>query len=127
MATNETDKFIGERVREERILAGLSQTELGNAIGISFQQVQKYEKGANRVSASKLMLIADVLGVELLSFFPESASAKAPKRTASTAAIRDAAKLDLIAEPLRSHIHGLITSAAEESQPEAKKKRRGAA
>lgn len=63
------DLVVGQRIRARRIARGLSQTELGNAIGVRFQQVQKYESGANRVSASRLWAIADVLGVEVGYFF----------------------------------------------------------
>ncbi len=52
-----------------RILAGISQVQLGTALGVTFQQVQKYEKGANRVSASRLQQISDVLGVPVDFFF----------------------------------------------------------
>jgi transcriptional regulator with XRE-family HTH domain len=57
------DALLGRHIRALRIARGLSQTELGQRIGVSFQQVQKYERGANRVSASTLMLIASALGV----------------------------------------------------------------
>src|SRR5271167_379014 len=53
---------MGQRIRERRRGLGLSQTHLAEALGITFQQVQKYERGANRVSFSRLMAIADVLG-----------------------------------------------------------------
>lgn len=55
------DREVGARVRARRRGLGISQAALGDAIGISFQQVQKYENGANRISASSLVAIADVL------------------------------------------------------------------
>ena len=57
----EVDVLVGSRVRYGRTLAGLSQTELAESIGLTFQQLQKYERGMNRVSASKLWQIAQVL------------------------------------------------------------------
>ena len=59
----EIDALVGRRVRELRLQLGLTQTQLADAIGVTFQQVQKYERGSNRISASKLWLIADRLGV----------------------------------------------------------------
>jgi len=53
-----TDHVAAQKIRSQRILRGLSQTELGNKIGVTFQQIQKYEKGSNRVSAGRLKQIA---------------------------------------------------------------------
>jgi len=69
------DADIGQRVRALRLQRGLSQTELGNLISVTFQQVQKYEKGANRVGASRLTQIADVLGVPIPTLFDGAPSA----------------------------------------------------
>ena len=63
------DAEIGQRVRTLRLQRGLSQTELGNLISVTFQQVQKYEKGTNRISAGRLQRIAEVLGVPVAFFF----------------------------------------------------------
>lgn len=62
-SSNGIDVLLGGRIRELRIAAGLSQTELGQKVGVSFQQVQKYERGANRVSASTLVQLAFALGI----------------------------------------------------------------
>src|SRR3984893_10667600 len=59
------DVEVGRLVRVQRIAKGLSQTELGNQIGVTFQQVQKYESGANRISMGRLTRIGRVLGVEV--------------------------------------------------------------
>jgi len=72
---NPTDRHVGARVRIQRMVRGLSQTKLGDAVGVTFQQVQKYESGANRVSASRLQQIADVLKVKP-DFFFDGASGK---------------------------------------------------
>jgi transcriptional regulator with XRE-family HTH domain len=63
------DAEIGQRVRTLRLQRGLSQTELGNLINVTFQQVQKYEKGTNRISAGRLQRIAEVLTVPVAFFF----------------------------------------------------------
>ena len=57
------DQHVGRRVRMRRKMLGVSQTKLGNAIGVTFQQLQKYEKGSNRIGASRLTQIANVLKV----------------------------------------------------------------
>ena len=63
------DAHIGQKIRARRNLLGLSQTELADAAGITFQQIQKYEKGANRVGASRLQQFSDALGVPPAYFF----------------------------------------------------------
>jgi len=63
------DLHVGARVRLRRLLLGLSQSQLGDAIGMTFQQVQKYEKGANRISASMLHRISHVLHIPISFFF----------------------------------------------------------
>lgn len=63
------DKHVGGRVRMRRILVGMSQEKLGEALDLTFQQVQKYEKGTNRIGASRLQQIAQVLGVPVTFFF----------------------------------------------------------
>jgi transcriptional regulator with XRE-family HTH domain len=70
------DKHVGTRVRMRRMLIGMSQEKLGEALKITFQQVQKYEKGTNRVSASRLQQIASILGVTI-DYFYEGAEADA--------------------------------------------------
>ena len=66
---NPIDRHVGSRVRMRRMLAGISQEKLGDALGLTFQQVQKYEKGSNRISASRLQQIAKMLGVPVAFFF----------------------------------------------------------
>jgi transcriptional regulator with XRE-family HTH domain len=60
---NELDQRVGERLRSRRLKMGLSQTELGAAAGVTFQQIQKYERGANRISASRMIQFGEKLGV----------------------------------------------------------------
>lgn len=66
---NPIDRHVGSRVRMRRMLAGISQEKLGEALGLTFQQIQKYEKGANRISASRLQQIAKKLEVPVSFFF----------------------------------------------------------
>lgn len=63
------DRYVGARVRARRVGIRLSQTKLGEAIGVTFQQVQKYENGTNRIGASNLYKIAKTLGVDVTYFF----------------------------------------------------------
>src|SRR3954451_282590 len=63
------DIEVGHRIRIERLARGLSQTALANQLGVTFQQVQKYEKGVNRVGAGRLTKIAAVLGIKVGTFF----------------------------------------------------------
>ena len=80
---NPTDKHVGGRLRTRRLMLEMSQTELADAIGLTFQQVQKYEKGTNRVSASRLQQIAHVLQVSVPFFFEGAPSlGTLPKETA---------------------------------------------
>jgi transcriptional regulator with XRE-family HTH domain len=73
-APNPTDKHVGSRVRMRRMMLGMSQEKLGDALGLTFQQVQKYEKGTNRIGASRLQQISHILQVPV-SFFFEGAPA----------------------------------------------------
>src|ERR1700751_4111328 len=68
---NPTDVHVGSRVRLRRTLLGMSQEKLGEAIGLTFQQVQKYERGANRIGASRLFDLSRVLDVPVSFFFDE--------------------------------------------------------
>lgn len=68
---NPIDAFVGSRVRMRRLMIGLSQEKLADGLGITFQQVQKYEKGTNRIGASRLQAIADILGVHPSFFFQQ--------------------------------------------------------
>jgi transcriptional regulator with XRE-family HTH domain len=68
-APNPTDKHVGARVRMRRMMLSMSQEKLGDALGLTFQQVQKYEKGANRIGASRLQQISHILQVPVAFFF----------------------------------------------------------
>jgi transcriptional regulator with XRE-family HTH domain len=68
-APNPVDKYVGSRVRMRRIMLGMSQEKLGDALGLTFQQVQKYEKGTNRVGASRIQQISEILQVPVSFLF----------------------------------------------------------
>jgi transcriptional regulator with XRE-family HTH domain len=71
MPFHPVDLHVGARMRQRRALVGMSQTTLGDAVGLTFQQVQKYERGSNRISASRLVEFAKVLDVPVNYFFEE--------------------------------------------------------
>jgi transcriptional regulator with XRE-family HTH domain len=68
-APNPIDKHVGSRVRMRRMMLGMSQEKLGDALALTFQQVQKYEKGTNRIGASRLQQISQILQVPVAFFF----------------------------------------------------------
>ena len=70
---NPVDIHVGSRVRLRRTLLGMSQKKLGNALGLTFQQIQKYERGANRIGSSRLFLLSRILDVPVSFFFDDMA------------------------------------------------------
>ena len=87
--SGKVDAHVGKRVRERRREIGMSQTKLGNALGIAFQQIQKYEVGTNRVATGRLWDIAKALEVDVGYFFEgikRRAKRKAKPRKSTTAA-----------------------------------------
>ena len=74
---NPIDVHVGARLRRRRTLSGMSQTTLGDAIGLTFQQVQKYERGANRISASRLFDLSRLFDVPIQFFFDDMPTAVA--------------------------------------------------
>jgi transcriptional regulator with XRE-family HTH domain len=77
-APNAIDEHVGRRVRMRRIMLAMSQEKLGAALGLTFQQVQKYEKGTNRIGASRLWQISQILQVPASFFFEGAPNALAP-------------------------------------------------
>jgi transcriptional regulator with XRE-family HTH domain len=75
---NPIDIHVGSRVRFRRMLLGMSQEKLGQKLGLTFQQVQKYEKGINRIGASRLFDLAQVLGVSVEFFYEEAPAGEIP-------------------------------------------------
>ncbi|MGD9865385.1 MAG: helix-turn-helix domain-containing protein [Pseudodonghicola sp.] len=97
--THPVDVHVGKRVRHRRWLVGMTQQQLAEKVGIKFQQIQKYETGANRISASRLWDIADALDVPVSFFFEgldEVEKAAAGKSTIPADLMGDKEALDLI-------------------------------
>src|SRR5262245_11635657 len=78
MAPNPIDQHVGRRVRMRRKMLAMSQQKLGAALGLTFQQVQKYERGANRIGASRLQQMSHILQVPVEFFFEGAPNASAP-------------------------------------------------
>jgi transcriptional regulator with XRE-family HTH domain len=86
------DKIVGRNIRIYRLTRGLSQTDLGNKVGVTFQQIQKYEKGVNRVGSGRLFEMSRVLGISVLSLFEGTETSSSKKAESSP--------LNLLADPL---------------------------
>ena len=110
------DAYVGRKVRETRLLRGMIQADLAARIGLSFQQLQKYETGRNRISASKLYEIARILDVGPCTFFEglEGADAGADdlidERTTRAAQALASIQDERVKERLRSMIHEIAAS-----------------
>ena len=92
------DKQVGSQVRSRRLALGMSQSKLADAVGLTFQQIQKYEKGANRISASRLQQFSNILGAPVPFFFPDSPSPSSQRKMKS-------------ADPAMTHVSEFISSA----------------
>jgi transcriptional regulator with XRE-family HTH domain len=91
-APNPVDRYVGSRVRMRRIMLGMSQEKLGDALGLTFQQVQKYEKGTNRVGASRIQQISEILQVPVSFLFeggPSGTGAEGSSQGTSPAYVSD--------------------------------------
>ena len=86
--THPVDVHVGKRIRHRRWLVGMTQQQLAEKVGIKFQQIQKYETGANRVSASRLWDISDALEVPV-SFFFEGIDAETPENSSASSVPSD--------------------------------------
>jgi transcriptional regulator with XRE-family HTH domain len=112
------DIEVGQRVRTFRLQKGLSQQKLGDRLGLTFQQVQKYEKGTNRIGAGRLQRIADILGVSVSDFFTSrrqggAAPAEVFKLLGTAAALRLVRAYARIDDPrLQQAITRLVESIA---------------
>jgi transcriptional regulator with XRE-family HTH domain len=85
---NAADSEVGESIRAHRLIAGMSQTDLANKLGVSFQQVQKYEKGVNRVGAGRLPQIAEIFNVPISALFNAHAETSSSRGKASSAPVK---------------------------------------
>ena len=105
-ATTPIDRHVGSRVRMRRMMIGMSQERLGDALGLTFQQVQKYEKGTNRIGASRLQQIAEILQVPVSYFFEG-----APGQTSRSGGMGEAASPTYVSDFLATS-DGLALSRA---------------
>jgi transcriptional regulator with XRE-family HTH domain len=131
-APDSRDIDVGRRIRAQRLVRGMSQTELATRIGITFQQVQKYEKGVNRVGAGRLTRIAEVLGVPVAFLFgalDNGATASTKSVNAAFAFLETAGALRLVhayADIKNPRIRrALVTLAEQMAGEKALKSRRG--
>ncbi len=85
------DAHVGARLRQRRTLLGMTQTDLGDALGLTFQQVQKYERGTNRISASRLFALSRVLDVTVEYFFDDMPAAVAASSPAQGGGVAEEA------------------------------------
>jgi transcriptional regulator with XRE-family HTH domain len=117
-APNPTDKHVGSRVRMRRMMLSMSQEKLGDGLGLTFQQVQKYEKGTNRIGASRLQQISHILQVPVAFFFEG-----APDPTGGRGSFKDAPSPTYVADFLATS-DGLALTKAFMLIPDAKLRRR---
>ena len=109
------DKHVGQRIRERRIVLGLSQTDLAEGLGVRFPQIQKYESGFNRVSAGRLYGLAQLLGVSPEYFFEglEGSDSGSSDETRSDEALKLARAYYGISDPIeRLHVRNLVRAIA---------------
>ena len=102
-AYNPIDVHVGARLRARRTLLGMSQTTLGDAIGLTFQQLQKYESGSNRISASRLYELSKLLDVDIGYFFDEmdqATKSESPARLSQQKSKRAPRKTPKSVDPL---------------------------
>ena len=109
------DKHVGQRLRERRVVLGLTQTALADGLGITFQQVQKYETGFNRIGAGKLYGCAELLGVSPAYYFEglEGSGSGTPDETRSVEALKLARAYYSIDDPMqRQQVRKLVQAIA---------------
>src|ERR1700712_842947 len=121
---NSADGQVGASIRAHRLLAGMSQGHLAKEIGVSFQQVQKYEKGTNRVGAGRLPQIADILGVPIAALFTDQAGSGAAPVTLVTDA--DAVKIltayaEITDRSVRRHLSELVDRIAKSAKKKSRR------
>lgn len=112
--TDPVDLFVGERLRATRMQKGVSQTALAKAMNLSFQQVQKYERGVNRISASMLARAARTLGVPVSDFFPPDDSDLTSNDRVDLYAIRGGAALAEYFAAMDPALRAVLLSVAKE-------------
>jgi transcriptional regulator with XRE-family HTH domain len=128
---NSADSQVGESIRAHRLAAGMSQVDLARQLGVSFQQVQKYEKGTNRVGAGRLPQIAEIFGVPIGALFKGTIDASPGKGTRGAipvGLITDAATIKLLTayaeiadRSVRSQLSGLVERIAHSAKKKSRR------
>ncbi len=111
------DRHVGARMRERRVMLGLTQQQMAELIGVTYQQAHKYEKGINRVASGRLYNIAQALGVDVSYFFEGLGSDKAFKATPQQRMLLELAR-NFISIPTRKHQEAICSLARALSDPE---------
>jgi transcriptional regulator with XRE-family HTH domain len=128
---NSADGQVGETIRAHRLAAGMSQAQLGKRLGVSFQQVQKYEKGTNRVGAGRLPQLARIFRVPIGALFNDMIDASPGKGTAGAVPVglvTDAATIRLLTayaeitdRSVRSQLSGLVERIANSAKNKSRR------
>jgi transcriptional regulator with XRE-family HTH domain len=108
--TQDVDRYIGARMRERRIMLGLTQRQMAELIGVTSQQAHKYEKGMNRIAASRLYSIAQALGVEVSYFYQGLQTASGVMTSAQQQMLLDLAH-NYLNIPIREHREAIVSLA----------------
>jgi transcriptional regulator with XRE-family HTH domain len=124
--TNEVDKFVGDRIRHFRAMTGISQQKLAESLGVTFQQLQKYERGENRIGAGRLLMVANALGIPITFLLDQEAlenrkAGAPPQEPEGPEAARDAYSIGRafaqITDPeVRRSITTLVQSLAQRTE-----------
>ena len=127
--TDQVDRFVGERIRLYRSMVGLSQQKLAEKLGVTFQQLQKYERGENRIGAGRLLMVATALGIPITFLLDEAGFAQRQasvqmKPSDTSDVTRDAYSIgrafSQITDPeIRRSITTLVQSLAQQSEANA--------
>ena len=112
------DRYVGAKMRERRMMLGLSQQQLAELIGVTYQQAHKYEKGINRIAASRLSSIAHALGVEVGYFFESADAAQTPVTPSPQQRLLLELARSFVALPSRKHQEAICNLARALNQPE---------
>lgn len=113
----DVDRYVGARMRERRIMLGLTQQQMAELIGVTYQQAHKYEKGINRIAAGRLFTIAQALGVDVSYFFDGMNEDRAFRPTPQQRMLLELAR-NFIGMPSRRHQEALCNLARALSNPE---------
>ena len=117
------DRYVGSRLRVRRLGLGMSQTRLGQAIGVTFQQVQKYENGANRIGASNLYKMARAMGVDVGFFYDGMPQSAVKGKGKGTRVRRARPSVEIAGDPTRSReIIALMHNYARIAHPRLQKR-----